>query len=74
MARLRTIWPFPEKRVRQLAESVRSFVVAEMNLGQMVYEVERCSAGRAKTFLAPHAGGTVHSPQQILQVIREAAR
>lgn len=74
MVRLKVIWPFPEKRIRELAERVRSFVVAEMNLGQMVFEVERCSAGRAKTFLAPHAGGTVHSPQQILEYIQEAAR
>ena len=73
MIRLKVIWPFPEKRIRELAERVCSFVVAEMNLGQMVYEVERCAAGRAKTFLAPHAGGTVHSPQQILERIREAA-
>jgi len=74
MLRLRTIWPFPEKKIRELAGRVRAFVVAEMNLGQMVYEVERCSGGRAKTLLSPHAGGTVHSPQQILDVIREAAR
>jgi len=74
MLRLRTIWPFPEERIRELAEGTRAFVVAEMNLGQMVYEVERCSGGRAKTLLAPHAGGTVHSPQQILDVIEEAAR
>jgi len=73
LVRLRTIWPFPEKKIRQIAERVHSLVVAEMNLGQMVYEVERCSAGRAGTFLAPHAGGTVHSPQQILDVVREAA-
>jgi len=74
LVRLKVIWPFPEKRIRQLAGQVRAFVVAEMNLGQIVFEVERCSAGRAETFLAPHAGGTVHLPHQILRVIREAAR
>ncbi|MCX8038502.1 MAG: 2-oxoacid:acceptor oxidoreductase subunit alpha [Candidatus Sumerlaeia bacterium] len=74
LLRLKTVWPFPEQRIRELAGEVRSFVVAEMNLGQMVYEVERCAGGRAKTLLAPHAGGTVHSPRQILDVIREAAR
>jgi 2-oxoglutarate ferredoxin oxidoreductase subunit alpha len=73
MLRLKTIWPFAEQVVQQWADRVRAFVVAEMNLGQIVYEVERCSAGRAKTLLAPHAGGTVHSPEQILKVIREAA-
>jgi len=74
MLRLRTIWPFPETRVRELAQRVGAFVVAEMNLGQMVYEVERCAAGKARTLLAPHAGGTVHSPAQILELIRKAAQ
>lgn len=74
MLRLKTIWPFPENAIRRLAEKVCAFVVAEMNMGQIVYEVERCCAGRARTLHAGHAGGTVHDPDQILEVIREAAR
>lgn len=74
MLRLKVIWPFPEKKVGELADRVGAFVVAEMNLGQIVHEVERCSAGRAKTVLCAHAGGTVHSPEQILEAIEEAAK
>jgi 2-oxoglutarate ferredoxin oxidoreductase subunit alpha len=74
MIRLRTIWPFAESKIREVSERVGAFVVAEMNLGQMVYEVERCAACRAQTFLASHAGGTVHTPDQILSVIRKAAQ
>jgi 2-oxoglutarate/2-oxoacid ferredoxin oxidoreductase subunit alpha len=55
-----------------LAPKVKAFVVVEMNLGQIVYEVERC-AGGTKTVLIPHAGGNVHAPEEILEIIREVA-
>jgi len=72
--RLITAWPFPEKKIRELAANVKAFVVPELNLGQMVREVERAAAGQAKTFSVPHAGGGVHNPEEILQVIVEASR
>jgi 2-oxoglutarate ferredoxin oxidoreductase subunit alpha len=71
--RLVTVWPFPEKRIRELAQKVGAFVMVEMNLGQVYYEVERCAGGKAKTLLCPHAGGTVHNPEDVLAAIREAA-
>ena len=67
------VWPFPEKRIRELAARVRTLVVVEMNYGQMVYEVERCAAGQARTVLVGHGGGAVHEPEEILQALREAA-
>ncbi|MBC7257862.1 MAG: 2-oxoacid:acceptor oxidoreductase subunit alpha [Chloroflexi bacterium] len=73
MLRLITLWPFPEEKIRALAGRVRAFVVVEINLGQMVYEVERCAAGKAAVYLAGHAGGDLHDPHDILSLIREAA-
>ncbi len=67
------VWPFPEKRVRALAKCAKAFVVVEMNMGQMVNEVERC-AGGTETLLLPHAGGNVHSPDDILKLIQEVAQ
>lgn len=72
--RLITAWPFPEKAIRDLAAKVKAFVVPELNLGQMVREVERCAGGQAKTILVPHAGGTVHKPEDILKTILEVTR
>ncbi|MGB7491058.1 MAG: 2-oxoacid:acceptor oxidoreductase subunit alpha, partial [Thermoanaerobaculia bacterium] len=43
--RLVVIWPFPEKRIRELAGSVGAFVVPEINYGQIALEVERAAAG-----------------------------
>lgn len=69
--RLKTIWPFPENRIRELAGKIKGFVVPEMNYGQMVLEVERCAAGKCKSILVPHGGGTVHDPKDILKAIEE---
>ena len=72
--RLITAWPFPERKIRDLAAKVKAFVVPELNLGQMVREVERAAAGKAKTFAVSHAGGGVHRPEDILKVIVEASK
>ncbi len=72
--RIITAWPFPVERIREIAGRVRAFVVPELNMGQMVLEVERAAAGRAKVISVPHAGGTVHNPDVILKAIVEAAR
>ncbi len=72
--RLIVVWPFPEKRIRELSGKIKSFVVPEINLGQIFYEVERNAYGKAKTYLVSHAGGTVHNPEDIYKVIMEAAK
>ncbi len=70
--RLITAWPFPEKRIAELSAKVKAFVVPELNLGQMVREVERAAGARAKTVHVPHAGGSVHRPEDIFKAIMEA--
>jgi 2-oxoglutarate ferredoxin oxidoreductase subunit alpha len=72
--RLITVWPFPEDRIKELAEKIKAFVVPELNLGQMRREVERCAFGRAPAIGVPHCGGWVHDPDDILKAIKEAAR
>src|SRR5512133_2376388 len=71
LLRLRTVWPFPEQKIRAIAPHVKAFVVPELNLGQMVREVERC-AGPTRVVSVPHAGGTVHSPAIIADALAEA--
>jgi 2-oxoglutarate ferredoxin oxidoreductase subunit alpha len=68
------IWPFPERRIRELASRVRAFVVPEINLGQIVLEVERCAAGQAAAISVPHPGGGVHDPEVICKAIVGAVR
>jgi 2-oxoglutarate/2-oxoacid ferredoxin oxidoreductase subunit alpha len=72
--RLITAWPFPEKQIADIAAKVKAIVVPEINLGQMVREVERAAAGKCIVRLVPHAGGSVHKPEDILNAILEVTR
>jgi 2-oxoglutarate ferredoxin oxidoreductase subunit alpha len=72
--RLITVWPFPEKRIQEIAKKVNSLVMVELNLGQVFLEMDRCARGQCKTFLAPHCGGWVHDPEDIYNVLMEAAK
>jgi 2-oxoglutarate ferredoxin oxidoreductase subunit alpha len=69
LLRLKTVWPFPEERVRALSRRVQGFVVPELNLGQIVREVERCATDACRVALVPHAGGALHDPEEILDAI-----
>lgn len=72
--RLLTVWPFPEKRIHELAGKISGFVVPEINAGQVVQEVDRSAKGQCPVKHVPHLGGWVHDPNDILKVIKEAAQ
>jgi 2-oxoglutarate ferredoxin oxidoreductase subunit alpha len=72
--RLITVWPFPEKRIKELAKKIKAFVVPEINYGQIVLEVERCVAGQASVIHVRHCGGWVHDPDDIFKAIKEALK
>ena len=73
MHRLIVAWPFPEKRIIELAEKAKAIVLPEMNYGQMYFELERVVKGRCQTRLVDHGGGMVHDPQVICDAIMEVA-
>jgi 2-oxoglutarate ferredoxin oxidoreductase subunit alpha len=73
LLRLITVWPFPEKQVEELSNIVKAIVVPEMNCGQVVKEVERVAKETPVHFLSK-IGGEPHSPSEILEVIRRAAK
>jgi len=73
MLRLVTIWPFPEERIAELGRRIPNILVPEVNYGQIVYEVERCAKG-SEVKLLPKLGGEMHTPDLILEAIREVTR
>ncbi|MBN2319197.1 MAG: 2-oxoacid:acceptor oxidoreductase subunit alpha [Acidobacteria bacterium] len=72
--RLITAWPFPETRIRQLADQGKALVMPELNYGQMYLELQRVVEGRTRSHLVPHGGGTVHDPEVIFRKIKEAVQ
>jgi 2-oxoglutarate ferredoxin oxidoreductase subunit alpha len=74
LLKLNTVWPFPELRIRELSESVKSFIMPEINLGQVYFELERCGGCNSNTVLLPHGGGAIHDPRDIVEAIRREIR
>jgi 2-oxoglutarate ferredoxin oxidoreductase subunit alpha len=74
LLRLITVWPFADDLIKDLAANIKAFIVPEINYGQIVREVERSVAGKAKVRLVPHMGGALPLPDVVLEAIREEAR
>jgi 2-oxoglutarate ferredoxin oxidoreductase subunit alpha len=69
LLRLITIWPFPEKRVSEIAKKVKAIIVPEMNYGQLVREVER-AAKSTPVVLLSKLGEEPHRPSEIVEALR----
>ena len=75
LLRLRTIWPFSQKRLKELAPGLRLVVVPEMNLGQLVLEVERAVCGAVPVRHIGRVDGHLFEPDEITAfVLKEAGR
>ncbi len=72
LLRLKTLWPFPEKKLRSTTENVKGVIVPEMNYGQLVREVERVIKPTPIRFMSK-LGGNPHTPFEILGEIRRMA-
>ncbi len=66
-----TLWPFPEKVFKQLAERAKHVLVAEMNAGQLILEIERlCPSGTMVSGINKFDGESIQ-PDEILSRIEE---
>jgi 2-oxoglutarate ferredoxin oxidoreductase subunit alpha len=65
---LKTLWPVPEQLIVQKAKTAKKVIVAEMNLGLYVREIERVLAGKKVEFLG-RMDGMLITPEQIRGVL-----
>jgi 2-oxoglutarate ferredoxin oxidoreductase subunit alpha len=70
MLRLKTVWPFPEDAVAQLASEVDHIIVAEQNLGQ-IYHMVRAEAAPTPIHLMTKPAGMPQLPTEIFDKIKE---
>ncbi len=66
-----TLYPFPEKRVAELAESVKGILTVEMNAGQMVEDVRLAVNGKTNVQFYGRMGGMIPQPDDIVNNIQE---
>lgn len=67
---LKTLWPFPDHLVREVAERVERIVVPELNMGQMVREIARSAGGRCEVQPCTRVDGHLLTPNQIVEAAK----
>ena len=66
-----TLWPFPTKRIAQLARQVKGILVPELNAGQMVDDVRLAVDNHVPVEHYGRMGGVVYSPDEILKALKD---
>ena len=62
-----TLYPFPSKRINELADKVEFMMTVEMNAGQMVQDVKLAVNGKVPVYFKGRMGGIIPTPEEILQ-------
>ena len=63
-----TLWPFPSEELREVANSVKNFLVFEMNMGQMIEDVQLALEGKGEVFFYGRPGGVIPTPSEVFRV------
>lgn len=66
-----TLYPFPNKRLNELAQKVKKFITVEVNMGQMVDDVKLAVNGAAQVELIRKGVGAPIDPEDLLDRIEE---
>ena len=64
-----TLWPFPQKALKAAAQKVKSFVVVECSMGQLIEDVRLYSECKKPVYLSNRTGGMIPSPEEVLNQI-----
>ena len=66
-----TLWPFPEKELKEVAENKKGLLVVEINAGQMVEDVKLSLGNNLPIAQFGRLGGIVPEPDEIIKALKE---
>ena len=64
-----TLFPFPTKRISELADRVKGFLSVEMSAGQMIEDVKLAVNGKVKVEHFGRYGGVIPAPDEVLEAL-----
>jgi 2-oxoglutarate ferredoxin oxidoreductase subunit alpha len=64
-----TLWPFPTKILREMANKVKGMLSVEMSAGQMVEDVLLATEHKVKVEHFGRFGGIIPTPQEVLDAL-----
>ncbi len=65
-----TLFPFPEKRLAELATRVKGMLCVEMSAGQMVEDVKLSVNGRVPVYHFGRMGGIIPTPEEVVENLK----
>ncbi|MCR5680890.1 MAG: 3-methyl-2-oxobutanoate dehydrogenase subunit VorB [Clostridiales bacterium] len=69
-----TLWPFPKKKLGELADTAKVFLSVEMSMGQMVDDVRLAVNGKRPVHFFGRTGGIIPSVEEVAAEIRKLAQ
>ncbi|MDP8213750.1 MAG: 3-methyl-2-oxobutanoate dehydrogenase subunit VorB [Candidatus Euphemobacter frigidus] len=66
-----TLWPFPTKKIKELARTSSTFLTVEMNYGQMVEDVRLSVNGNCPVEFFGYGGGEILTVEEIEEAARK---
>ncbi|OQX95469.1 3-methyl-2-oxobutanoate dehydrogenase subunit VorB [candidate division KSB1 bacterium 4572_119] len=66
-----TLFPFPNQKIAELADTADKFLVAELSDGQMINDVRLALNGKKEVHLFNRMGGAVPSVEELLEAARK---
>ena len=74
LLQLVTVWPMPEKTIREALKQAKTSIVVELNMGQLAGEVRKYNDYGCKVLQANRTDGLLITPQQIVGVYEESEK
>ncbi|MCX5805875.1 MAG: 2-oxoacid:acceptor oxidoreductase subunit alpha [Proteobacteria bacterium] len=71
LLKMNTLWPFMRTAVEKALQTSKTIIVPEMNMGQVSREVKRVNKGDVKVFTINKVDGTIITPDEILDKVKE---
>ncbi|MCM8798224.1 MAG: 3-methyl-2-oxobutanoate dehydrogenase subunit VorB [Candidatus Omnitrophica bacterium] len=66
-----TLWPFPEKIIRETAEKIEGILVVEMSAGQMLEDVKLAVEGKCPVYFCGRMGGGIPTEEEIYEKLSQ---
>lgn len=74
LLQLVTVWPLPEKQIRNVLVKAKLAVIVELNLGQLAGEVRKLNDYRCKVVQANRTDGILITPEEIIKIVEEGEK
>ena len=65
-----TLFPFPSKKINELADKVKIMLSVEMSAGQMVEDVQLSVNGKVPVYHFGRMGGIIPSPDEVMENLK----